>query len=820
MAIVISDTNDKRKVGKVNYDVVNLAPTIGARAGSKTQVQDTAPLRKEAEKFMYNMNRAGLLYTEAVDMVQDGQQKAVAEMDQAEFDTLVAAGGTKEMNNLFGQSKAFHESVAKRQYATEVPNMLASLETELHKDITQYEDIEDFQSKSNAKFDEAFKQMDAGFSNNIFTQKANNALKAVTKSKFLANQNKKYNQEIIQFNNDEANRQAYSAFSEINLPNIHADNIDVTFKNLENTLSPTITNKAERKKIITGAYMSAINSAWNENNWSRVEMLIEAIEGDINFTAGSSGNIKGDEYKVNNIPFFGDPDNQQLITQYVGKLEQAKMEHNELMVKTQGKTILSDINLTMNQIFETEGEEALASWIDDTLENIAKGSVTLNQQTDSSGNVTDEGQVYDNREVLSLAVDYLKSQDAKYYEGTKNLQYQSRTEQPSKLLKDSLFKDENTFKALLSTTDLDSNHYFKVIAKGLETEESDEVAPWLAEMTAEMDTWYNQTYQDYIRDNDINAGNYTEKLGEDFHSTFQEQIKSKALELLNKYTPKDLVKEASFEQEAIDAGINVDTYSKLKSNYKEDPDTFKKIITEMKRNKQDTENGEGSYDLTYNDNGTVSPDIKGYWYETREESFIDAYVDGQFKDQPNLLLREQYILKQKGHNILRKNLSNWGKAAGVEAVKLTEDINKQLNIVGLAVVDFTGTYAPDRNRRNDVVRYLTSSSNGGYTHHDGFNTFGLRLIPERGYLNTDPTERWSTDVYTEFETNVAVTGKDASYTGTLEAIRKFQQDGTINIQMQKAADVLNMRVEDLYSAQIQFFTEGGYITEPTQQSEE
>ena len=795
MAIVISDTNDKRKVGKVDYDVINYAPTIGTRAGSRTVVQDTTPLRSSADKFMRNMQKAGQLYSQGVDVMQNSQKQTVAEMSEEEFNTLLTAGGTKEMNNLFGQSKAFHESVVKRAYATQVPTGLTQLSTELHADITQYEDIDDFQTKTEDKVNEYFTNLEKSFGGNVFSQKANNTLKAVTKSKFLLNQTKKYNEEILAFNKDEANRTAYSAFSDVNLDTFQTDNIDTIMTDLDKGLAPTITNKAERKKIITGGYMSAITSAWEANDWNRVEVLIEKIEGNINFSSGTSGNIKGDEYKVNGVPFFSDPKQQSLITQYIGNLEEAKYRHNEFMVKSEGVTILSDMNLEMNKIFELEGEEALAGWIQDTKESIAKtNSVTLN------------GKNYNHNQVLSLGLDYLTSQDSKYFEGTKNLQYQRNTEQPSKLYKDSLFKDENTFKALLSTTDLDSNHYFKVIAKGLETEESDEVAPWLADMTSEMDAWYNETYQSYIRDNDINAGNYTVELGEEFHTKFREQIKDKALELLTKYTPQDAVEDASFEQDAIDAGIEVNVYEKLKRQYSEDPTTFKKVITELKRNKADLENGTGSYDLEFNNDGTATPKIRGFFYETRAESFIDAFVDGQFEGNSASLIKEQEKLKRKsdGAGALDNQFRDYNKATPIERIKLSQEINKTLNIVGLPVSDIVA--------KNSRYNYIAATDSSGYKNHEGFNTFGIRLIPN-DKISSNPLTG-----ITHYNSPFARVA--STYQATITALEEYQNNGKINQQLQKAADKLNMRVEDLIEQQIDFFTTGGYMTAPTQQTEE
>ena len=77
MAIVITDTNDKRKQVDLKLGKVALSPTIQTQRGPTTQVQDISPLLKQGEQFLNNFNNLFKVYGDAVDVFTE-QGKEVA----------------------------------------------------------------------------------------------------------------------------------------------------------------------------------------------------------------------------------------------------------------------------------------------------------------------------------------------------------------------------------------------------------------------------------------------------------------------------------------------------------------------------------------------------------------------------------------------------------------------------------------------------------------------------------------------------------------------------------------------------------------------
>jgi hypothetical protein len=208
MAIVISDTNDKRKKVDLKLGKVALTPTIQAQSGPATRVQDISPIVKQGEQFLNNFNNLTKTYGQAVDVFTEKGKEEAKQLDEAGFqDALKNISG--DSFSLFGKTKAFNEGLVERYFATEVPLELQKIDEEMQADITQYGSLDKFQEATAQRLNKYFDTLGGKFDENVFTNRALGAYSSVVKQKMLLSSNEKYLEKIDAFNTDEANNKAH-----------------------------------------------------------------------------------------------------------------------------------------------------------------------------------------------------------------------------------------------------------------------------------------------------------------------------------------------------------------------------------------------------------------------------------------------------------------------------------------------------------------------------------------------------------------------------------------------------------------------------------
>lgn len=629
MAIVISDTNDKRKQVNLNLQKVSLTPTVQPQSGPTTRVQDISPIVKQGEQFLNNFKNLTKVYSQAVDVFTEEGKRKANELDEEGFNkALEEISG--DSFSVFGKTKAYNEGLVERYFATEVPKKLQEIDADLNSNLTKYGTPEEFEVASAQKLEEYFDEVRGTFSENVFSSRALNAYTAVTKSKFLLKANERYLEAIDAFNTEEANNKAYRAVSDLSTSSIGLSDggLQDTLTLTDNKLTVTIPEAQERAKIITGSVIGEIETAIKSKDFVRADELLDLIE--------------DDEFKINGVALFNTSNTGNQIKVLRAQYDEQKLIDDKNFITITQPKVVAELNNDLHSMSRQLGEDATMDFIDSKLDEIDNGKLTLGDEV-----YTDERILFEARKEYNSAkgnttiFKTLWDDEIAKLSSTELNSYTSDILNPAAIK--TIVRDENMNVALFFgeyTDEMNELH----IGKGAPTQA-------LLEAISNVEIYKNDLVKDIIKELPTEGLTINEKVqfvrDRLIEMEFQTLIKDKLMSELRNITPDET---QANEQIEIIADLKAKGYTKDEIDQIKftEGNNFVPAATEALRR----EEAEDSY---YNIGSDGNVSTRGLFVNDRYASFLEANEEGAFISSENKLEEHSKVAKK----INNKGLGNF-----------------------------------------------------------------------------------------------------------------------------------------------------------------
>ena len=764
MAIVISDTNDKRKKVDLKLGKVALSPTIQAQSGPATRVQDISPIVKQGEQFLNNFNNLTKVYGQAVDVFTEKGKEEAKNLDEAGFqDALKNISG--DSFSLFGKTKAFNEGLVERYFATEVPLALQKIDEEMQADITQYGSLDKFQEATAQRLDTYFDSLGEQFDENVFTNRALGAYSSVVKQKMLLSSNEKYLEKIDAFNTEEANNKAYreinSLTSAVDVSHVveGKSGLQRSLELIDTKNAEILTDPSERNKASTGAVFGKITNAIDSGDFTYADSILDLIE--------------DEEFSVNGKQIFNTAEAGLRVEELRAKYDTAlkKYEREQLPIDISRGTNSTILNIT--SAIRLEGEDAGIELANSYLDEIAKtGSVTIGDETYTDPSVVGAIQkeiraaTFNPQVFVKLADDRLMDATSQgvtdYLKGKNGI---LNEKQIKGLIAETAELEHINASAfyLEGTNDLN-----ETITIGISTD--------LSEIVADVETYSNELLQEII---DTIPADITQP--NDKAQYVKDQIEERDIRGLLKQRLIDNIKSnvpvekenttKEVDQELKDLGVPETTINAISNTAEKE---------EYLRHKQ----SEGSdYNIA---NGKV--EVDGFYYSTYLEGFQDATENDAWVDSENKLDKHEKLIKKADF------MGRSDSRISSEIVKITDgDLGDKIEGYQSVYDTHLSVLGADS---NELINGYQFSSSSEY-HFLNYNVKIGNLMNRLGISFSD--------------FGIRLGDKKASFRNTIKAIEAFENDFTVDPAMQAIADKYGVDVSVLYAQQREYFEQNGYL---------
>jgi hypothetical protein len=314
--ITIEDGSKGRKQVELNLNPVSIQPTISNGGNYRVAVQQT-PKTNSALQLAQALKQGVQVYGQAVGIAQDKATKDVEAMSEEDFDTFLNEGLDEESRNIFGYTKAYNQALAKKYYAQEMPKKLQSIASDLHKDPFQYKTPEEFEAAANAAVSGAYEEADELLGGNVFGDQANNALKSVTKSDFLAKQQATYLERLPQITKQAQEEVAFQAFNELTTETNILKTLEQQMANNENLMGKVVGNQ-----VTTKAYLDVLQVKIENGDIDEANRMIEELDSTDEAILNGQG-----RRKINGVELFNTKENRLRLEQLEDKLETAGVQN-------------------------------------------------------------------------------------------------------------------------------------------------------------------------------------------------------------------------------------------------------------------------------------------------------------------------------------------------------------------------------------------------------------------------------------------------------------------------------------------------------------
>ena len=770
MAIVISDTNDKRKKVDLKLGKVALTPTIQAQSGPATRVQDISPIVKQGEQFLNNFNNLTKVYGDAVDVFTEKGKEEAKQLDEAGFqDALKNISG--DSFSLFGKTKAFNEGLVERYFATEVPLELQKIDEEMQADITQYGSLDKFQEATAQRLNKYFDTLGGKFDENVFTNRALGAYSSVVKQKMLLSSNEKYIEKIDAFNTDEANNKAYRAVdglkSAVDVAHVNENGmtgLGATLTLVDNKISETITDPTERNKVLTGSVFGKLTNAINSNEFAYADSVLDLIE--------------DEEFSVNGKQIFNTAEAGLRVEELRAAYDTALMKYERHQLPIDKDKAISATMLDITSAIRNVGEDAGIELANKYLDEIAKtGSVTIGDETYTDSRIVADVQKEIRAATFNPQV-FVKLADDKLMDAS------------SKGINDYLngILGDKQLRGLLVEQEIPLTTFYLEKTDALGDSVWEGNSPDLSNIRSEVITYKNELVQDII-DNipaDITQPNdkaqYVINQIEDLG--LKDLIKERYIETLKKYTPSGTTGSQETNQIIVDLKANGYTKEQIEQIKITEGNNFNAAAKEALRR----EEAEDSY---YNIGSDGNVSTRGFFVNDRYASFQEADEEGAFISSENKLEEHNKVSKK----INKKGLGNF-LFDSIINIRIGEFKEKSDGYTKIAETIKTVGINQDDLLKGKIVATPNDTMGGLYMSADSnYGTLNINTLITQNRIS--------------FDTFGIQLNK--SFAGTIQAIEAFEADFTVNPTMQSIADKYGMDVSTLYALQRQYFEQNGYL---------
>lgn len=759
MAIVISDTNDKRKQVDLKLGKVSLTPTIQAQSGPATRVQDISPIVKQGEQFLNNFNNLFKVYGDTVDVFTEKGKEEAKNLDEAGFqDALKNISG--DSFSLFGKTKAFNEGLVERYFATEVPLALQKIDEEMQADITQYGSLDKFQEATAQRLDKYFGSLGDKFDENVFTNRALGAYSSVVKQKMLLQSNEKYIEKIDAFNTEEANNKAYRAVDGLVTSVDVATQLQDTLNLVDNKISETITEPSERSKTLTGAVFGKLDNAIESKNFEYADAILDQIE--------------DEEFAVNGKQLFNTAEAGLKVEAFRAKYENAKRNYERNQLPLDRTRATSATMLEITSVIRNQGEDVGIELANKYLDEIAKtGSITIGDET-----YTDPIIVADIQKEIRAATFnpqvFVKLADDRLMDATSSGVKTYLTGKNGIL-------NEKQIRGLIAETaelgHVKANDFYLEGTNDLNETITIGISTELSEIVADVETYSNELLQEIIDTipADITQPNDKAQYVKDQieERDIRGLLKQRLIDNIKSYVPSEKEKTTKdVNEELKNLGVPETTINAISNTAEKE---------EYLRHKQ----SEGKdYNIT---NGKV--EVDGFYYSTYLEGFQTATENDAWVDSENKLDQHEKLIKKADF------MGRSDSRIASEIVKITD------GDLGDKIEGYQSVY-------DTHLSVLGADSNeliNGYQHHSSseyhFLNYNLKIGNVMSRLGIN---------FSDFGIRLG-NGKKSSFRNTLRAIEAFENNGTVDPTMQAIANKYGISVSELYTQQNQYFEQNGYL---------
>ena len=354
---------DREQV-ELNLNPVNLSPTIRSGGNYSVAVQQT-PLTNSALQLSDALKQGTQLYSQAVTLNRKRAETDVVTMSEEDFDKVVQEGLDKEGRSLFGYTKAYNQALAQKYYAEEIPKKLQNVSADLFKDPYKYKDATSFQAAAEDAATEIYSEADELLGNNVFAAKANNALKAATKSDFVTKQTDAFIRELPRITAKIQSDSAFRTFSELT-------DFDLVGNAIEGALTSAAgkMNNTDAADVVATAYFNEIDRAISDGETGRAEELLSQLNDDENGEG---------RRKFNGQEIFNTASRRIKIEDLEDKLEK---EENKGLEQSKNTLVraAADLRLSVVQEMGIDEDELAGQDLITTIENeiATTGTATIN----------------------------------------------------------------------------------------------------------------------------------------------------------------------------------------------------------------------------------------------------------------------------------------------------------------------------------------------------------------------------------------------------------------------------------------------------------
>lgn len=778
MAIVISDTNDRRKKVDLKLGKVALTPTIQAQSGPATRVQDISPIVKQGEQFLNNFNKLGKVYGDAVDVFTEKGKEEAKQLDEAGFqDALKNISG--DSFSLFGKTKAFNEGLVERYFATEVPFELQKIDEEMQANITQYGSLDKFQEATAQRLNKYFDTLGEQFDENVFTNRALGAYSSVVKQKMLLSSNEKYLAKIDAFNTEEANNKAHRAVdglkSPVDVAHVNENGITglgATLTLVDNKISETITDPTERNKVLTGSVFGKLTNAIKSNDFTYADSILDIIE--------------DDEFSVNGKQIFNTAEAGLKVEELRAVYDTALKKYEREQLPIDSATGTNSAMLEITSAIRLEGEDVGIELANKYLDEIAKtGSITIGDETYTNPIVVGDIQkeiraaTFNPQVFVKLADDRLMAASSTGINDYLNGKNGILNEKQIKALIEETVElsnvDASTF-YLEGTNDLN-----ETITIGISTD--------LSDIIADVKTHSNELMQEIIDTipADITQPNDKAQYIQDQikEKGLREQLKQKLIDSIKSYAPSGTTGSQETNQIIVDLKANGYTEEQIEQIKITEGNNFNAAAKEALRR----EEAEDSY---YNISSDGNVSTRGLFVNDRYASFQEADEEDAFISSENKLEEHNKVSKK----INKKGLGNF-LFDSIVNIRLGEFKTKSDGYTKIAETIKTVGINQDELLTGKIIATPSDAIGGLYMSADSnYGTLNINTLIAQNRIS--------------FDTFGIQLNK--SFAGTIQAIKAYEEDNTnVNSTIRTIADKYGMDVSELYALQRKYFEQNGYL---------
>tara|TARA_Y100000361_G_scaffold136002_1_gene136320 strand:- start:1582 stop:3927 length:2346 start_codon:yes stop_codon:yes gene_type:complete len=780
MAIVITDTNDKRKQVDLKLGKVALTPTIQAQRGPTTQVQDISPIVKQGEQFLNNFNNLFKVYGDAVDVFTEQGKEEAKNLDEAGFqDALKNISG--DSFSLFGKTKAFNEGLVERYFATEVPLALQKIDEEMQADITQYGSLDKFQEATAQRLDKYFDTLGEQFDENVFTNRALGAYSSVVKQKMLLSSNEKYLEKIDAFNTEEANNKAHREINSLTNA-VEISHVVEGKSGLQRSLelidaknAEILTNPLERNKASTGAVFGKLENAIKSNDFETADAILDLIE--------------DEEFSVNGKQIFNTAEAGLKVDSYRAAYDTAYTKYRRETLHDDKQRAVAETGITITSAIRNSGEDVGLELVEKGLDEIAEtGSITIGETTYSEPEIVNEIQKeltamkYNNKIFVSLYDDNLiKAASPELEAYTRSI------------------TSENQIKGLISETaelsGVDISNFFiqeldettnKMVSVGISAD--------LSDIINEVETFENELMQEIVESIPEDVTLYNEKV-QYIKDQIKErditgQLKQKLIDSIKSHAPQSDTIDSNTETQIADLDKQLVALGYEASVLEQEKETlgdeYYMTMSEVLKLEQA---GVNPYNYS---NGQI--ETQGVTYGGRYKSFNAA--EDRFESPENKLQEHDELISKlngKAWFGLGRQMANFADRYSWEIGRLGLNGNYDEKVKAHAKIA-------------EVLGILGLGSDDLLRGHITGKKEAAGVGPQKFNIQNQFQNRGS-----QYNFEVIGIRLNGSYSKTVKAIEAFEADLTVDPTMQAIADKYGIDVSELYALQRKYFEQNGYL---------